>query len=82
MLGVDCAVGPSDSSLDIAESGIDPFEGGRAPLDGSGVCDDYLVGTTGFDHDVKTAHAIADHGAIRAQEFFDERQDRTAAKKW
>src|SRR5260370_6064174 len=63
MLIADGAVSASDGALDVAESGVDPFEGRVQGGLATGSRDDRLVDAAGVADPSEAAQAVTDNGA-------------------
>src|SRR5271170_2392941 len=80
VLAADGPIGAGDRRLDVAESGVDPFEGGCARCGGSAPCDDDLMGTPCLGDATEAAQAVAEHSAVRFEAGFGEGGDRVVAE--
>ena len=67
VLGADRTVGAVDRGFDIAECGVDPFEGGVADRSRTTARQDRLMLASSIGHAMKTGHPVADHRAGRVE---------------
>ncbi len=80
VLGADRTVGAVDRGFDIAECGVDPFEGGVADRSRTTARQDRLMLASSIGHAMKTGQPVADHRAGRVEAVQRKSRNRLAGE--